>query len=202
MAHHPDEHEDATHRAAGAGAPESGSQDAGSPELTVERARSVAEQAIVQAQRQGAFDDLAGAGRPLEVIDQPYDPDWWARDKLRREHADLSVALPTVLQLRREKAGLLDAVLALPTEEAVRERLEDFNARVLADRRRPPTTEHSPPVVGRVDVQEYLAQWRLRRPVVEAEEARLAERARREAEAAEAARLAATPRRRWWALWR
>lgn len=166
-------------------------------ELTVEKARSVAEQAILQAQREGAFENLPGAGRPLDGLDRPHDPDWWARDKLRRENADLSAALPVVLQLRREKAGLLEAVLALPTEDAARAHLEDFNARVLADRRRPPATEHSPPVVGRVDVEEYLARWRAGRPVVEAESARLAVEAAEIRRAQEEAGRAARSRR-WW----
>lgn len=194
------------HREGPAGPGRAASEQRGRPEepepqpggeLTVEKARSVAEQAILQAQREGAFENLPGAGRPLEGLDRPHDPDWWARDKLRRENADLSAALPVVLQLRREKAGLLEAVLALPTEDAARAHLEDFNARVLADRRRPPATEHSPPVVGRVDVEDYLARWRAGRPVVEAEATRLAAEAAEARRAQEEAQRAARPRR-WW----
>ncbi|WP_462418279.1 DnaJ family domain-containing protein [Kytococcus sp. Marseille-QA3725] len=169
------------------------------PEMTVAIARTVADQAILQAQRAGEFDDLPGAGRPLEGLDEPYDPEWWARDKLRRENADLSAALPGVMQLRREKAALAETILTLPTERQAREHLEDFNARVIADRKRPHAGDASPPIVGRVDVEEYLARWRVARPVVEAEATRLAQQAAAEAEQqrAEADRRA-RGRRRWW----
>lgn len=129
-------------------------------------ARAVAtwvDKQIEQAQRQGAFDDLPGAGRPLQDVDVSADPDWWVRGLIQREHLDLSEALPGVMQLRREKATFPDSLLDLPDEPAVRARLEDFNERVLADRRRPHAGPHPPPVVGRVDVDELVEVWRAAR---------------------------------------
>ncbi|GGK70558.1 DnaJ family domain-containing protein [Ornithinimicrobium pekingense] len=148
------------------------------------------DQQIQQAQRQGAFDDLPGAGRPLQDVDVRTDPDWWVRGLIERENLDLSEALPGVMQLRREKAAFPDSLLDLPDEAAVRQRLEDFNDRVLADRRRPHVGPHPPPVVGRVDVEETLEAWR-------------AARAARPAPAPEpqvtvVEPLEPRPRRRWW----
>lgn len=127
---------------------------------TAQAVQSWVDQSIAQAERQGAFDDLPGAGRPLRDVDVGTDPDWWVKGLVEREQLDLSGALPGPMQLRREKAGFPGSLLDLPDEASVRARLDDFNARVLADRRRPHAGPQSPPVVGRVDVEELVASWR------------------------------------------
>lgn len=121
------------------------------------------DQQIQQAQRQGAFDDLPGAGRPLKDVDVVTDPDWWVKGLVERENLDLSAAMPGVMQLRREKAAFPGSMLDEPSEACVRARLEDFNERVLADRRRPHAGSQPPPVVGRVDVEEMVERWRTER---------------------------------------
>ena len=40
----------------------------------------VAENRIRTAIEEGKFDNLAGTGRPLSDIDEPYDPDWWVKN--------------------------------------------------------------------------------------------------------------------------
>ena len=130
------------------------------PGATAQAVSGWVDQQIQQAQRQGAFDDLPGAGRRLRDVDVGSDPDWWVRGLVEREKLDLSAALPGVLQLRREKATFPESLLDLSDEDAVRGRLEDFNDRVLADRRRPHVGPHPPPVVGRVDVDELVDRWR------------------------------------------
>lgn len=129
------------------------------------------DQSIAQAERQGAFDNLPGAGKPLRDVDTRSDPDWWVKSLIEREQLDLSAAMPGVMQLRREKAALPGSLLEVPDEAAVRARLEDFNERVLADRRRPHAGAGSPPVVGRVDVEEMVRAWRSLRAERRAEEA-------------------------------
>lgn len=133
------------------------------PATTARAVQSWVDQSIEQATRQGKFDDLPGAGKPLPDVDTRADPDWWVKSLVQREQLDLSAALPGPMQLRREKAAFPESLLDLQDEAAVRERLEDFNERVLADRRRPVAGTHSPPVVGRVDVEEMLEVWRAAR---------------------------------------
>lgn len=128
--------------------------------MTTQGIQSWVDQSIAQAERQGAFADLPGAGKPLREVDTRTDPDWWIRGLIEREHLDLSDAMPGVLQLRREKAGLPGSLAGVADETVVRARLEDFNERVLADRRRPYAGAGSPPVVGRVDVEEMVLAWR------------------------------------------
>lgn len=37
----------------------------------------------------GEFDNLPGVGKPCPLIDEPYDPYWWIRRKLRRENLQM-----------------------------------------------------------------------------------------------------------------
>jgi hypothetical protein len=46
----------------------------------------VAENKIRAAIEAGKFDDLPGLGKPSPLIDEPYDPLWWVRRKLRQEN--------------------------------------------------------------------------------------------------------------------
>lgn len=45
----------------------------------------VAENRILEAQAAGEFDNLPGAGQPIQGIDEPYDPLWWLKKWMRRE---------------------------------------------------------------------------------------------------------------------
>lgn len=45
----------------------------------------VAENRIREAIEEGQFDDLPGSGKPIPDIDEPYDPDWWIKQWIRRE---------------------------------------------------------------------------------------------------------------------
>ena len=118
------------------------------------------DQAIQQAQRRGDFDNLRGAGKPLRSLDRPHDPDWWLKGLLEREQIDPSEALPGPIALRRERETYPESLLGMSDEAAVREVLEDFNARVIEDRRRPHFGNAPPLVVGRVDVEGTVARWR------------------------------------------
>lgn len=55
--------------------------------LGSERAmQMVAEHKILAAIEAGEFDDLPGFGKPSPLIDEPYDPLWWVRAKLKQEN--------------------------------------------------------------------------------------------------------------------
>jgi hypothetical protein len=54
--------------------------------LGSERAiQMVADNKIRAAIEAGEFDNLSGLGKPSPLIDEPYDPMWWVRRKLRQE---------------------------------------------------------------------------------------------------------------------
>ena len=71
---------------------------------------------IAEAQQQGVFDDLPGAGQPLELDDDALIP-----EALRTGYRLLKNAgyLPPELQLRREIASVEQLLLAADTEEEI-----------------------------------------------------------------------------------
>lgn len=150
------------------------------------RWESPVERAIREAQERGEFDDLPGAGRPLDLGD-PDDPLWWVRKKLAAEDLDLSAVVPPAIALRKEAAGFPESLADLRTERSVREVLDDYNHRVRRDRLRPPDRGMPQLLAPTVDIEEMVGRWRALRaasqppevdPRVTTGEAR--------------------PRRRWW----
>jgi hypothetical protein len=140
------------------------------------------EVAIQQAIRRGEFDNLPGAGKPLEGLGETRDPDWWLRRKIETEQ--LRGLGPPALMLRVEHAELEARLDALTREDDVRDYLEDFNRRVVEARRQ---LQGGPPVVTPTrDVDAEVAAWNHRR------------HAQRRAEVeAQAAAAASVPPRRW-----
>ncbi|QNE20500.1 DUF1992 domain-containing protein [Kribbella qitaiheensis] len=112
---------------------------------------------IKQAQKQGEFDDLAGAGKPIPKLADAHDSDWWVKDFIRREKIDAEVLLPPTMLLRKEKARIREHVHKMRTETEVRDYLEDLNQRILVQVR-----DATGPVipVGRTDEDEVLRDWR------------------------------------------
>jgi hypothetical protein len=108
------------------------------------RWESVIDRQIREATERGEFDNLAGAGKPIEGLDQPYDENWWVKSLLRRE----SMADP--VPLRKEIEGLLDRVSRLTLESSVRDIVTDLNNR-LRDRGLEP-----------VDMAAVVGAWRSR----------------------------------------
>lgn len=140
--------------------PSTGS-DGGQPTMSLNAQNKSAfiETAIQQAIRRGEFDDLPGAGEPLEGLGTHHDPDWWIRRKIETEN--LSGLGPPALSLRVENLEL-DAQLDLERSETrVREILDDFNRRVIDARRQ---LQGGPPVVTPTrDVDAEVRAWRDRR---------------------------------------
>jgi len=124
----------------------------------VDRAAFI-ETAIQVAIRRGDFDDLPGAGKPLEGLGTHHDPDWWIRRKIETEN--LTGLGPPAILLRSEDKGL-DAELDLLGREAdVRTVLEDFNSRVREARRQ---LQGGPPVVTSPrDIDAEVSAWAARR---------------------------------------
>jgi hypothetical protein len=157
---------------------------------------SPVEKQIREAQERGEFDNLPGAGKPLDLSDSG-DPDWWVKRFAARENLDLGGALPGALALRKEAAGYPEALADVRTEANVREIIEDYNRRVLADRLRPAVGNLPPMLAKTLDVDEMVARWRSLRDEVEERE----RQARAERDAAQHAELAehrAGGRTSWW----
>jgi hypothetical protein len=130
---------------------------AGQP--TMDQRVQFVEISIQQAMRRGDFDDLPGAGKPLTDLGGVHDPDWWIRRKIERER--ITGLGPPALTLRTEDAGLDARLDTAPSEQRVRELLEDFNRRVIEARRQ---LLGGPPVVTPTrDIDEQVALWRQRR---------------------------------------
>lgn len=116
------------------------------------------DQQIADAEKRGLFDDLPGAGKPLQI--KPEGGDYgqaWMRDYARREGVRPEEFLPTPLRLRREIELLTETVGDMRSEQEVREVVGDLNRRVLEWRRIPV----GPPVFVRlVDTGEMVERWR------------------------------------------
>ena len=161
-----------------------GADSAGQP--TMDQRAQYVEISIAQAMRRGDFDNLPGAGKPLRNLSQTHDPNWWIRQKIENER--LTGLGPPALTLRTEDAALEARMDAAPSENAVREMLDDFNKRVIEARRQ---LQGGPPVVTPTrDIDAEIVAWRTRR----SERYRVRDEARRrEAEAWDAL----TWRERW-----
>ena len=146
------------------------------------------ETTIQQAIRRGEFDDLPGAGKPIEDLGTHHDPDWWIRRKIRSEN--LEGLGPPALRLRVEHAEMAERLDDVTREADVREHVTDFNARA---RRARMQLQGGPPVVTpEHDVEAEVAAWAQRRA------ARAAQIASAAAAAKDAAADAAAERRRRW----
>jgi hypothetical protein len=156
--------------------------DDDAPRNRIEQQTLWVEHQVRAAMARGEFDNLPGAGKPLNLPDQ-HDPDWWVKGLIEREK--ITGVLPPALALRREDAELDGELDRLGSEEEVRRTLADFNERVVAARRQ---LQGGPPVVTPLrEVEDEVNAWRQRR----------AER-RASVRAAELREQANRPRRRWW----
>ena len=118
------------------------------------------ERQVREAQERGAFDRLAGAGRPLprEATDELA----WVRAKAVREGLPVTALLPLALALAREVEDLPARLAAVRSPDRAREVVEDLDARIRAARLRP---QEGPPVrVRPLDVEALLAAWSAAQP--------------------------------------
>ena len=117
------------------------------------------DQQIADAENRGVFENLPGAGKPLN-IKPTGDGDFgqaWIRDYARREGVTPEEFLPTPLKLRREIEQLTETVGEMRSEAEVRETFGDLNRRIIEWRRIPV----GPPIhVRLVNTDEMVARWR------------------------------------------
>ena len=133
---------------------------------------------IRQAQERGEFDNLSGAGKPIEGLGAQHDPDWWVKKLVEGERI---VVLPPSIMLRKEDAELDDRLDRINVERDVRREVEDFNERVIKARY---SLSAGPPLITMPrDVDDTVAAWQARR-------------AARRVPRSEPA--ASPPKRHWW----
>lgn len=113
---------------------------------------------VKQAMERGDFDDLPGAGKPIQDLGAHHDPEWWVKQLVEREKI---AVLPPSLQLRKDDAELDGKLDAMGAEREVREAVEEFNARVMKARYTP--SEGPPLITQPRDVEATVAAWRERR---------------------------------------
>jgi hypothetical protein len=121
---------------------------------------SVVEKRIREAQENGAFDNLAGAGKPLPGLHGPDDENWWLRSYVRREGLPSDVLLPTPLRLRKEIARLPETVRDCDSEREVRDVVAALATRVAAWLRAPQGPQIA---VAMPRADEVVAAWRAER---------------------------------------
>lgn len=113
------------------------------------------ERRLGQALAEGDVSRLPGAGRPLDDIDQPYDPLWWSKKLVQREK--LSLTLPAV-EIRREVERFLGELPRLGSEPEVRRRVAELNRDIV---RVNSTTVVGPATsVAPLDVEKIVERWR------------------------------------------
>ena len=79
------------------------------------------EEQIRQAQEEGAFENLPGAGKPLPDLEESYDPDWWVKKLIRREKVSV---LPPALELLRQVESEFEKIWKARDEAEVRARVQ------------------------------------------------------------------------------
>jgi hypothetical protein len=154
------------------------------------------DQQVADAEKRGLFDDLPGAGKPVDI--RPEGGDYgqaWVRDYAAREGVPPEEFLPAPLRLRREIERLAETAGEMRSEAEVRDTVADLNRRIVEWRRIPV----GPPVhVRLVDAEEMVGRWRQGRP-----RPRQATQGARPAPDAEPPQPQASQRRRpgrrrWW----
>lgn len=111
---------------------------------------------IREAMERGEFDNLPGAGKPIEL--DPSD-DWWIKAKIKREGLDAT--LPGPLALRREVEAIQATLADVRHESDAREICEDLNQRIRDHYARGMTEPRI--VVRLLDVEKELQEWKRRR---------------------------------------
>jgi len=125
---------------------------------TFDRDQQVAiDAAVRQITEEVTKSDLPGKGLPIPDIDQPYKPDWWIRNKLRRENISVETE---GLRVRRQVERMVAELHRLPNEAAVRRHAAAINSVIRQANRsaRPGPAAN----LAAVDVERAVDDWRQR----------------------------------------
>jgi len=79
---------------------------------------------IATAQQNGEFNNLEGAGKPLQNLDGPRDEMWWIKEKMANENLDMT---PATLRIRQKTEKWLATFYLLYSEAEVRLQANKLN---------------------------------------------------------------------------
>lgn len=113
---------------------------------------------IREAQQRGLFKALPGAGKPQANLAEAEDPNWWAKQLLKRE--DISF-LPPALEVKVRAQKLREVLAEFPSERALREAAEKLNADIRSVNRR--ASDGPPTAQAPLDVEELVRAWQAAR---------------------------------------
>lgn len=111
---------------------------------------------IRRAQEAGEFENLPGEGKPLAKAGGRYDPDWWAKQLVKREKLSI---LPPSLEIRREVEKGLASLVELHSEQKVRDRLRELNAKI--HKVNSQVTFGPPSTQAPLDEEAEVERWRM-----------------------------------------
>ena len=115
------------------------------------------EHKIREAAERGTFDNLPGAGKPIEDLDKPHDELRWVKQKLRRENLSY---LPPTIALRKEAEDALAAAAEAGSEAEARRIVEEINRKILDGNRK---AASGPPLnLAPFDPGRVVRSWRER----------------------------------------
>ena len=110
------------------------------------------------AREEGAFDNLAGAGKPFTDLGEGYDPDWWVKKLISREKVSI---LPPALELLRKIEAEVERIWTLSSESQVREKVRALNVEI--GRANSHAAEGPPTRLAPLDADTIVADWRASR---------------------------------------
>src|SRR4051794_36669436 len=116
------------------------------------------DQQITQAQARGAFENLSAAGKPLPRRVREQTTYEWALERARRENRSADGMLPPGLALRKERDDLPEVNAGLPSEDAVRGVVDEFNEQGAAHGGRP--ADRADAARGMAALDALLQHWR------------------------------------------
>jgi hypothetical protein len=112
------------------------------------------ERQIRAATERGEFDNLPGAGKPIDDLDEPHDELWWVKRKLRRERLSY---LPPTMALRREAEEALAAATTAGSEAEARRIVAEINKKIVEGNRK---AASGPPLnLMPFDVERVVRAW-------------------------------------------
>ena len=112
------------------------------------------ERQIGAATERGEFDNLPGAGKPIDDLDEPHDELWWVKRKLRREQLSY---LPPTMALRKEAEEALAAATTAGSEAEARRIVAEINKKIVEGNRK---AASGPPLnLMPFDVERVVRAW-------------------------------------------